>query len=108
MDDLVFGLQSNDCKLAFRQCSIERQWAYIRAKTLRKHTMLGICVLTSVSYTICLVQRVYRVELLALFFELLRRYSKDKATSLGWLFWPFLIIVSRRKLVLGANAKRFS
>ena len=32
MDALVLGRQSNDCELAFRRCSIKRQWAYIRAK----------------------------------------------------------------------------
>ena len=33
MDALVFGRKNDDGELAFRQCSIERQWAYIRAKT---------------------------------------------------------------------------
>jgi hypothetical protein len=86
----------------------KRQWTYIRAKTLKKHKMLGIGVLTSVSHTIRLARKVCGVELSVIFCELLKRYSKEKATSLGRLFWPFLIIVCRRKLVLGAKAKRFS
>ena len=32
MDALVFDRRRDDGKLAFRQCSIKRQWAYIRAK----------------------------------------------------------------------------
>ena len=70
--------------------------------------MLGIYVPISVSHTIRLARKVCGVELLALSCELLRSCFKGKATSLGWLFWPFLIIVHERKLVLGANAKRFS
>ena len=105
MDALVFDLQKNDGRLVFRRCSIKKTMGIHRAKTLRKHTMLGISVSTSVSHTIRLAQKVCGVELLVHFCELLRRYSKEKAASLGWLFWPFLIVVRRRKLVLGANAK---
>ena len=32
VDALVYGRKSDDGELAFGQCLIERQWAYIRAK----------------------------------------------------------------------------
>ena len=109
MDGLVFGQQSKDCKLAFRQCLIERQWAYIRAKISEETQNAGyLCFNLCEPHNLPGAKDMRELSFLRSLVNYLEGIQKRKQLHWAGSFGPFLSYVRRHKLVLGANAKRFS